>query len=79
MSDVKRTTIYLPGELKARLELAARIQGRTESDVICEALERALGEQPVPRPRLPLAEPTSQTTNLAEQVDELLEGGFGLE
>jgi hypothetical protein len=74
---VKRTTIYLPDELKARLEAAARTEGRTEADVIRRALVRALDEQPAPRPRLPLSEPTGRTTNWAERVDELLEGGFG--
>ena len=77
MYGVKRTTIYLPDELKARLEAAARVQGRTEADVIREALAQALDEQSAPRPRLPLTEPTGETTNWAERVDELLEEGFG--
>ena len=77
MYGVKRTTIYLPDDLKARLEAAARVQRRTEADVIREALARALDDQPVPRPRLPLAEPTGRTTNWAERVDELLDEGFG--
>ena len=77
MYGVKRTTIYLPDELKARLEAAARVQGRTEADVIRAALTQALDEQPAPRPRLPLAERTGHTTNWAERVDELLEEGFG--
>ncbi len=77
MYGVKRTTIYLPDELKARLEAAARVQGRTEADVIREALAQALESQPAPRPRLPLTAPTGEATNWAERVDELLDEGFG--
>ena len=38
-----RTTIYLPAELKAALEARARADGRTEADVIREALAEKLG------------------------------------
>ena len=77
MYGVKRTTIYLPDDLKARLEAAARSEGRTEADVIREALARALDSRAPGRPRLPLTEPTGQKTNWAEHVDELLSEGFG--
>jgi Arc/MetJ-type ribon-helix-helix transcriptional regulator len=74
---VKRTTIYLPDELKAQLEATARAEGRTEADVIREALADALTQRMSRRPRLPLTEPTGEQTNWAEQVDELLDAGFG--
>jgi hypothetical protein len=77
MYGVKRTTIYLPDDLKARLEAAARSEGRTEADVIREALAHALEGREPSRPRLPLTEPTGNPTNWAEQVDELLGEGFG--
>ena len=77
MHGVKRTTIYLPDELKARLETIARAEGRTEADLIREALARALDERQAPRPRLPLAAPTGRSTNWAEQADERLAEGFG--
>jgi Arc/MetJ-type ribon-helix-helix transcriptional regulator len=77
MYGVKRTTLYLPDDLKARLEAAARTEGRTEADVIREALARALDERVASRPRLPLTEPTGKPTNWAERVDELLAEGFG--
>ena len=77
MYGVKRTTIYLPDDLKAQLEATARSEGRTEADVIREALRRALEGREPNRPRLPLAEPSGTRTNWAEQVDELLEEGFG--
>ena len=79
MYGVKRTTIYLPDDLKAQLEAAARAEGRTEADVIRQALADALRLRTTPRPRLPLTEPTGQTTNWAERVDELLGDGFGRE
>lgn len=77
MYGVKRTTIYLPDDLKARLEATARSEGRTEADVIRGALTRALQGREPSRPRLPLTEPTGNTTNWAEQVDEWLGEGFG--
>ena len=77
MYGVKRTTIYLPDDLKAQLEAAARAEGRTEADVIRQALADALRLRTTLRPRLPLTEPTGQTTNWAGRVDELLGDGFG--
>jgi len=77
MYGVKRTTIYLPDDLKAKLEAAAHAEGRTEADVIREALAAALETRPARKPRLPLTEATGQTTNWAERVDELLGEGFG--
>ncbi|MDX2343817.1 MAG: CopG family transcriptional regulator [Acidimicrobiia bacterium] len=74
---MKRTTIYLPDDLKAQLEAAARAERRTEADVIREALAEALRLRTPRRPRLPLTKPTGQTTNWAERVDELLGDGFG--
>ena len=76
MYGVKRTTIYLPDDLKAQLEVTARAEGRTEAEVIREALTRSLEER-APRPHLPLSTSTGRQTNWAEQVDELLDGGFG--
>ncbi len=77
MYGVKRTTIYLPDDLKARLETTAQAEGRTEADVIREALAKSLDSRMPPRPRLPLAAPTGEQTNWAEKVDEILADGFG--
>jgi hypothetical protein len=77
MYGVKRTTLYLPDDLKAQLEATARAEGRTEADVVREALADALRLRKPRRPRLPLTGPTGQTTNWAERVDELLGDGFG--
>ena len=76
MYGVKRTTIYLPEELKRQLELTARAESRTEADIIREALAEALGARIPPRPQLPVFAPTGRETDWAERADELLEG-FG--
>jgi hypothetical protein len=39
---MKRTTIYLPEELKARLEQEAARRGVTEAEVIRQAVDREL-------------------------------------
>jgi len=73
MYVVKRTTIYLPEDLKASLEAAAREERRTESDLIREGIERLLDERH-PRPIIPLFD--SGIADLAENVDKYMEG-FG--
>lgn len=37
-----RTTIYLPEELKRELEARARLEGRSEADIIRDSLARTL-------------------------------------
>lgn len=76
MYGVKRTTIYLPEELKRRLERAARAESRTEAEIIREALTEALEARTPPRPQLPVFDPTGRESDWAERADELLEG-FG--
>jgi Arc/MetJ-type ribon-helix-helix transcriptional regulator len=71
---MRRTTIYLPDELKARVERVARDRNRSEADVIREALERFTANEGRPRPRLPLFE--SGQPDLARSVDDAL-AGFG--
>lgn len=48
MYGMKRTTIYLPDDLKARLEAEAKRRGVTEAQVIREAVDK---ETRRPRPR----------------------------
>jgi len=48
MYGMKRTTIYLPDELKARLEAESRRRGVTEAQIVREAVDR---ETRSPRPR----------------------------
>jgi hypothetical protein len=71
---MRRTTVYLPDDLKAALERAAAASGRSEAELIRAGVEHIAGLAVRPRPRLPLF--TSEDPALAERVDELLEG-FG--
>lgn len=72
---MKKTTVYLPDELKAALEWTAAAQGRSEAELIREAVRRLTREQEQPKPRLPLF--SSGDPTLAERVDEELREGFG--
>jgi len=75
MYGMKRTTVYLPDELKAALERTAAAEGKSEADVMRSALATATAEHAHPAPRLPLFE--SGDATLAERVDEELARGFG--
>jgi hypothetical protein len=73
---MKKTTLYLPDELKRQIEAAAEIERRPEADVIREALEVAMRNRVPPEPRLPLFTAGVMPPDLAEKVDEYLRG-FG--
>ena len=75
MYGMKRTTVYLPDELKAALERTAAAHGTSEADVVRSALQSATAEHAYPPPRLPLF--TSGDPTLAERVDDELAAGFG--
>jgi hypothetical protein len=66
---MRKTTVYLPDDLKARLEQTAQAEQRSEATVIRDALESYVGQ--TTSPTLPLfeAEPI-------EDFDEALRG-FG--
>jgi Arc/MetJ-type ribon-helix-helix transcriptional regulator len=72
---VIRTTVYLPEELKRRLERTARDRCTSEAEVIRAALDEHTAKHR-PRPRLPLSRGNSKT-NIADRVDEILAEGFG--
>lgn len=75
MYGMKKTTVYFPDDLKARLARVAAAEGRSEADIIREAVAAALdGRDRPPRPTLPLF--SSGIPDLAERVDEYLKG-FG--
>lgn len=74
MYGMRRTTVYLPDDLKAALARAAKASGRSEAALIREGVERVTAATSRPRPRLPLFD--SGDPALAERADELLEG-FG--
>jgi hypothetical protein len=76
MYGMKKTTVYLPEELKRRLPLAARHAGKSEADLIREGVEFVVERELAPRPRFPLF--NSGLPGIAHRVDEeLRETGFG--
>lgn len=70
---MKKTTIYLPDELKLQVEKAARTSGRPEAQVIRDAIFTATFEPTAPLPRLPLMDAGLGDPTIAENVDVLLE------
>ena len=48
---MEKTTLYLPRELQAALKHAAQRQGRPEAELVREALQRYLADQPRPWPK----------------------------
>ena len=75
MYGMRRTTIYLPDDLKAALERTAASRGISEAEVVRGALAAATADQAHPRPQVPLFD--SGDPMLAERVDEELAAGFG--
>jgi plasmid stability protein len=75
MYGMRRTTVYLPDELKTALERTAAAQGRSEAEIVRSALASATFQHAYPPPRLPLFDSGDET--LAERVDEELAGGYG--
>jgi plasmid stability protein len=75
MYGMKRTTVYLPDDLKAALERTAAAQGKSEAEVVRLALVEATAAYESPLPRVPLFESGDPT--LAERVDDVLAHGFG--
>jgi hypothetical protein len=75
MYGMKKTTLYLPEDLKADLERASEVEGRSEAELIREAIRAMLEVRRPSTPSLPLFDSGDPT--LAERVDEELEAGFG--
>lgn len=73
MYGVKRTTIYLPDEMKTAIEREAARRGVTEAEIIRRAVEAALATRPRRRSQIP-AIPEGIGEDIADRVDELLEG-----
>jgi Arc/MetJ-type ribon-helix-helix transcriptional regulator len=74
MGGMRKTTVYLPDQLKGRLERVAVDSGRSEADLIREGIELVSGPVGGAKPRLPLFE--SGEPELAERAEEHL-AGFG--
>lgn len=73
---MRKTTLYLPEDLKSSLERLAVETGRSEAEIIRESLRRTVEARRRPRPRVPLVPRGGGDPGLAERVEELLEG-FG--
>lgn len=71
---MRKTTIYLPDELKQDLAQASERVGRSEAELIREAVGDLVSRLSEPRPRLPLF--SSGDPTLSERVNEEL-AGFG--
>lgn len=71
---MEKTTVYLTTAQKRALTRAARVEGRSEADLIREGIEAITARHRVAEPTLPLFE--SGNPDLAERVDEHL-AGFG--
>jgi hypothetical protein len=71
-----KTTVYLPDDLKQRLEEAARVSGESEARIIRSAIEEWL-ETLLPRPEPHWGSIEFGDPKLAEQVDDALAEGFG--
>lgn len=76
MYGMRKTTVYLPDELKAAIEQLAERERRSEADIIRRALQQAVHASTPPAPRVPLAEAGLGDPTIAERVDDVLEG-FG--
>ena len=71
-----KTTVYLPGDLKQRLEQAAQLSGQSEATIIRSALEGWL-DSLLPRPAPHWATMDFGDPELAANIDKALAGGFG--
>ena len=71
---MRKTTLYLPDDLKAELEQLAAETGRSEAALIREGIRLALEQHTPQAPTIPIF--ASDDPHFAERVDEHL-AGFG--
>jgi hypothetical protein len=72
--EMRKTSVYLPDDLKARLAQASLISGESEANIIRSALEQRLG----PRPRSSmLGSIAFNDPDLASKVAEVLAARLG--
>jgi hypothetical protein len=73
---MKKTTLYLPDELKSSLERLAASEKRSEAEIVRRAISVAVANAAPPKPRLPITRLALGDPSVAECVDDLLHG-FG--
>jgi Arc/MetJ-type ribon-helix-helix transcriptional regulator len=73
---VKKTTLYLPDDLKEKIEAVARVERRSEADVVRDAISTAVAARRPPEPRVPLPGVRLGNPSVGESAGELLDG-FG--
>jgi len=71
---MKKTTVYLPDHLKRALSQAAAKEGRSEAEVLREAVAQIAARIDAPAPRLPLFR--GKGPSIAGDIDQALKG-FG--
>ena len=71
---MKKTTVYLPGELKRALARLARERRCSEAELLRVAVARLTHEAHAPPPTLPLFRASGPS--IAEDIERALEG-FG--
>jgi hypothetical protein len=72
---MKKTTVYLPDDLKAAVKFKARSQKRSEADVIRDAIAKDV-MPPRRRPTIPLPGFELPDPTMAQHIDDFLDG-FG--
>jgi Ribbon-helix-helix protein, copG family len=73
--SMTRTTVYLSRDAKRRLSQAARRRHRSEAELIREAIDRLLAEEPErPKPNPPKF---AFGPPVVDRVDDHLAAGFG--
>lgn len=70
-----KTTVYLPEQLKKRVEAVAEQEGMSEAELVRVAIEHYTTSHTPPRPKLPLFRGEAPI-DLAERDEEYLRG-FG--
>jgi predicted DNA-binding protein len=74
---LKKTTIYLPDELKKQVEEMAKQEKKSEADIIRDAVSSAVQNWRVyPKPQVPLPGMKLGDSTIAERAGDLLDG-FG--
>lgn len=77
MYGMVKTTVYLPEPLKRGLERLASAEGRSEAELIRDAIQERVNQPRRRAPRLPLVDGGFGDPTAARRADDLLDEGFG--